>query len=196
MGHRASGDFHVRTMRADEIGLVLDWAAAEGWNPGLADAPCFAAVDPGGFLVGEFEGKPAATISTVVYDDRFAFLGFYIVRPDLRGRGFGMRIWQAGMAHAGTRSVGLDGVVAQQANYRKSGFVLAHTTFRYGGVPLRAAARPTPRCRCARCRSNNSSPATPPSIRQRVPRSSTPGSAPPAIAAARSSATESWRLGA
>lgn len=137
MGHRASEDFHVRTMRADEIGLVLDWAAAEGWNPGLADAQCFTVVDAGGFLVGEFEGKAAATISTVVYDDRFAFLGFYIVRPDLRGRGFGMRIWQAGMAHAGGRSVGLDGVVAQQANYRKSGFVLAHTNFRYGGVPLR-----------------------------------------------------------
>lgn len=86
MGNRARDDFHVRAMRADEIGLAVDWAAAEGWNPGLADAQCFAVVDAGGFLVGEHEGKPAATISTVVYNDRFAFLGFYIVRPDLRGR--------------------------------------------------------------------------------------------------------------
>lgn len=143
MGNPATEDFHVRAMRADEIGLAVDWAAAEGWKPGLGDAQCFAVVDPGGFLVGEFEGRPAATISTVVYDDRFAFLGFYIVRPDLRGRGFGMRIWQAGMAHAGSRSVGLDGVVAQQANYRKSGFALAYNNIRYGGVPALAGAADT-----------------------------------------------------
>jgi GNAT superfamily N-acetyltransferase len=143
MGNRASDGFHVRAMRADEIGLAVDWAAAEGWNPGLADAQCFAVVDAGGFFVGEHEGKPAATISTVVYDDRFAFLGFYIVRPDLRGRGFGMRIWEAGMAHAGGRTVGLDGVVAQQANYRKSGFALAYNNIRYGGVSARTGAADT-----------------------------------------------------
>src|SRR6266852_2642626 len=71
-------DFHIRPMRPDEVALAVDWAAAEGWNPGLADAACFAAVDPGGFLIGEFLGEPAATISVVNYDDTFAFLGFYI----------------------------------------------------------------------------------------------------------------------
>jgi len=38
-----------------EIALAVDWAAAEGWNPGRADAACFATVDPAGFLVGEIE---------------------------------------------------------------------------------------------------------------------------------------------
>ena len=120
-------------MRADEIALAADWAAAEGWNPGLNDAACFATVDAEGFLIGELDGKPAATISCVNYDDRFAFLGFYIVRPDLRGRGLGWRIWQAAIAHAGARTIGLDGVVAQQDNYRKSGFTLAYRNVRYGG---------------------------------------------------------------
>jgi GNAT superfamily N-acetyltransferase len=128
-------DFHIRPMAPDDVALAVDWAAQEGWNPGLADAACFAAVDPAGFLVGEHQGKPAATISVVNYDDAFAFLGFYIVRPDLRGRGFGLRLWQAGIAHAGARTIGLDGVVAQQGNYRKSGFALAHNNVRYGGVP-------------------------------------------------------------
>ena len=86
-----------------------------------------------GFLIGELDGKPAATISCVNYDDRFAFLGCYIVRPDLRGRGFGLHIWQAAIAHAGARTIGLDGVVAQQDNYRKSGFALAYRNVRYGG---------------------------------------------------------------
>jgi hypothetical protein len=127
-------DLRIRALRPDEIALAADWAAAEGWNPGLADAACFATVDPAGFFVGEIEGAPAATVSCVNYDDRFAFLGFYIVRPELRGRGYGLAIWKAAMAHAGARTVGLDGVVAQQANYRKSGFALAHANVRYGGV--------------------------------------------------------------
>jgi GNAT superfamily N-acetyltransferase len=126
--------FSIRTLPPHEIALAVDWAAAEGWNPGLADATCFATVDPAGFLLGEIDGEPAATISVVNYDDRFAFLGFYIVRAALRGRGYGWRLWQAGMAHAGERSVGLDGVVTQQENYKKSGFVLACRNVRYGGV--------------------------------------------------------------
>lgn len=139
----AGDTFTIRPMRADEIALAADWAAAEGWNPGLSDAPCFATVDAEGLLIGELDGKPAATISCVNYDDRFAFLGFYIVRPDLRGRGFGWRIWQAGIAHAGARTIGLDGVVAQQDNYRTSGFKLAYRNVRYGGrvAALGAEAR-------------------------------------------------------
>jgi hypothetical protein len=124
----------IRTLRPDEVQLAVDWAAAEGWNPGLADAACFTTVDREGFLVGELEGEPAAVISCVNYNDNFAFLGFYIVRADLRGRGYGLRIWQQAIAHAGARVIGLDGVVAQQANYRKSGFALAHANIRYGGA--------------------------------------------------------------
>jgi GNAT superfamily N-acetyltransferase len=135
-------DFRIRAMRPDAIALAGDWAAAEGWNPGLADAACFATVDPGGFLIGELDGEPAATISCVNYDDRFAFLGFYIVRPDLRGRGFGLRIWNAAIAHAGGRVIGLDGVVAQQENYKKSGFRLAYANIRYGGMVAAPAAQP------------------------------------------------------
>ena len=82
-------DLRIRVMRPDEIALAADWAAVEGWNPGLADAACFVTVDPEGFFIGELDGAPAATISCVNYDERFAFLGFYIVRGDLRGRGYG-----------------------------------------------------------------------------------------------------------
>jgi len=47
------------------------------------------------------------------------------------------------MAHAGPRVIGLDGVVAQQQNYRMSGFELAHANVRYGGT---VAAPDSPRC--------------------------------------------------
>ena len=45
-----------------------------------------------------------------------------------------MTLWRAAMAHFGARNVGLDGVVAQQDNYRKSGFELAYRNVRYQGV--------------------------------------------------------------
>lgn len=127
-------DFRIRIMRPDDISTAVEWAAKEGWNPGLADAPCFAAVDPQGFLLGELDGVPAATVSCVNYGAGFSFLGFYIVRADLRGRGYGLRIWKQAIAHAGGRVIGLDGVVAQQQSYKKSGFEFAYANLRYGGA--------------------------------------------------------------
>ena len=56
------------------------------------------------------------------------------MRADLRGHGYGLDIWNAAIAHAGPRVIGLDGVVAQQQNYRKSGFELAYANVRYGGT--------------------------------------------------------------
>ncbi|MFM0132223.1 GNAT family N-acetyltransferase [Paraburkholderia sediminicola] len=127
-------DFIVRTMSADDVALSVEWAAAEGWNPGLHDAECFRAGDPNGFFIGEWRGEPVACISAIAYGEHFGFIGLYIVKPAFRGRGFGMRVWQHGMDYLGNRNVGLDGVVAQQANYRKSGFRLAYRNIRFQGV--------------------------------------------------------------
>lgn len=135
----------IRPLRPDEVQLAVDWAAREGWNPGLGDAAPFGVTDAEGFLVAELDGRPAAVVSVVNYDARFAFLGFYIVREDLRGRGLGWKIWQAGRNHAGARTIGLDGVVAQQANYAKDGFTLSHRNIRFGGpAPAGALGRCVP----------------------------------------------------
>src|SRR5262249_57815326 len=45
------------------------------------------------------------------------------------------------LAQARPRTIGLDGVVAQQENYRTSGFQLAYANIRYGGT---VAAGPAP----------------------------------------------------
>jgi ribosomal protein S18 acetylase RimI-like enzyme len=126
--------YAIRAMARHEIDMAIDWAAAEGWNPGLYDADCFYAADPNGFLIGLLGDEPIATISVVKYGDTFGFLGFYIVKPEYRGKGYGIQIWNAGLAYLGSRTVGLDGVVAQQDNYRKSGFTLAYRNIRYRGT--------------------------------------------------------------
>jgi len=128
-----SDRYRIRTMSRREVDTAVEWAAAEGWNPGWGDGACFHAADPGGFLVGLLDDEPVATISVVKYGSAFGFLGLYIVKPAQRGRGYGFRVWNAGLAHLGGRTIGLDGVVAQQANYRRSGFVLAYRNVRYQG---------------------------------------------------------------
>lgn len=126
-------DFAVRVMSRADLERTIDWAAAEGWNPGLDDATPFQVADPRGFLVGLLDGEPVASISVVRYPGAFAFLGFYIVRPEHRGRGLGFRLWQAGLHYLEGCTIGLDGVVAQQANYRKSWFEYAYPNYRFGG---------------------------------------------------------------
>ncbi len=112
---------------------MVDWAAQEGWNPGLHDAACYLTADPEGFKIGVLDGEPVASISVVRYDGSFGFLGFYIVHPEFRGRGLGIAIWNAGLDRLGGCCVGLDGVVAQQHNYRASGFELAYRNVRFTG---------------------------------------------------------------
>lgn len=128
------GDYHIRTMSRAELDRAIDWAAIEGWNPGLNDADAFYAADSGGFFAGVLDGEMVASISVVAYDAQFSFLGFYIVRPAHRGKGLGLRLWQEAIARHGTKLVGLDGVVAQQDNYKKSGFQFAYRNIRYAGV--------------------------------------------------------------
>lgn len=130
--------FAIRPMSLDELALPIEWAAREGWNPGLHDALPFHAADPEGFLLGTLDGAPVATVSAVRYGADFAFLGFYIVAPEQRGRGFGWAVWQAALAHMRGCTIGLDGVVAQQDNYRRSGFALAHRNMRYEGAVAHA----------------------------------------------------------
>lgn len=123
----------LRTMSRLDMDLAFEWAAAEGWNPGLHDAACFYAADPNGFLIGLLGDEPVATLSAVKYGDSFSFLGFYMVAPSHRGHGYGLQIWKAGLAVLSGRTIGLDGVVAQQENYQKCGFTLAHRNIRYQG---------------------------------------------------------------
>lgn len=127
-------DLTIRPIRRDELDLIIEWAAAEGWNPGLHDADPFYTADPDGFLMGLVDDEPVGCISVVSYGDSFGFLGFYIVRPEYRGRGFGLQLWNAGIERLGERTIGLDGVPEQQENYARSGFELAHRNIRYGGV--------------------------------------------------------------
>jgi hypothetical protein len=75
----------LRRMTETDLALALEWAAAEGWNPGLHDAHCFYTVDPEGFVLGERNGVPIGCVAAVRYGPGFGFLGLYIVKAEHRG---------------------------------------------------------------------------------------------------------------
>ncbi len=123
--------YTIDTATFEEVELAVEWAAREGWNPGLFDARAFYAQDPSGFFIGKLRGEPVSCISCVKYPWGFGFVGFYMVRPDFRGKGYGLEIWNHAMEYGKGCSLGLDGVPAQQNNYARSGFRLAYRNIRY-----------------------------------------------------------------
>lgn len=125
-------------MRRDELDVLVDWAAREGWNPGLHDADVFWATDPEGFVAAEVDGVLVGGGAIVAYGDRFGFMGFFIVAPAWRGRGLGARLWEhrrrtlRGRLRPGA-AIGMDGVPAMQAFYTRGGFVSAGRDVRFEG---------------------------------------------------------------
>lgn len=131
--------FTIAPMRADEVPELEDWAAAEGWNPGLADLAIAHAVDPDAFIALR-QGEALAGGGTIFsYSGAFGFMGLFIVRADLRGGGLGAALWHHRLALLRRRlapgaTIGMDGVFAMVPFYEKGGFRLAYRDLRFQGT--------------------------------------------------------------
>ncbi len=121
-------------MTGPEVDIAIEWAAHEGWNPGLGDAACFYRADPSGFLIGLLGNKPVGAISAVRYGSSFGFIGLYIVLPEYRGTGLGFTLGRAALKRLQGRTIGLDGVLERQENYRQIGFTFAYSNMRFEGT--------------------------------------------------------------
>lgn len=136
---------HLRPMRRHEFDVLVEWAADEGWNPGRHDPDCFWAADPDGFVAVELDGQLAAGGSIVSYGGRYGFMGFFIVRRDLRGRGIGRSLWHARKRLLVERlgagvPIGMDGVFAMEPFYARGGFVREHRELRFEAPASRLLA--------------------------------------------------------
>jgi len=140
-------EMRIRAMTRDELDLLVEWAAEEGWNPGLHDADVFWATDPEGFVAAELDGELVGGGSIVAYERRFGFMGFFIVRRDRRGHGLGDRLWHERKRRLllrldEPRIIGMDGVFAMQSYYAEGGFRFACRDLRFEAVGAEAPAPP------------------------------------------------------
>ncbi len=136
----ATDNYTIRRLSRAELDTVFQWSALEGWNPGLRDGDGFYAADPQGFFGGFAGGELVGSVSAVAYGQQYGFIGLYIVKPEFRGRGYGMALFSAALDYLGDRTIGLDGVVERQADYARSGFQAVYRNVRFRAV----AAGPQP----------------------------------------------------
>lgn len=134
----------VRQMTRAELDTAIEWARLEGWNPGLKDADIFWHADPMGYLALERIGvdgqsEMIGSGSTVSYDGKFGFMGFFIIRPDFRSQGLGRELWfkrrDSLLSRLGSdAAIGMDGVFDMQPFYAKGGFIFSHRNLRMQGL--------------------------------------------------------------
>ena len=137
-------DMHIRRMTRGELDTLVEWAAREGWNPGLDDAEVFWNADPDGFLAAEVGDELVGGGSAVAYDKRYGFMGFFIMRPDCRGRGLGDRLWNERKRRLLARldpgaSIAMDGVFNMQEYYARGGFRLVCRDLRFEGRGMKSS---------------------------------------------------------
>lgn len=129
-------ELEIRNMTRAEVDELVSWAAREGWNPGLHDADVFWATDPEAFIAADLDGELIGGGAITSYKGEFGFMGFFIVRPEYRGHGFGHTLWHARRRRLLDRlqpgaSIGLDGVFDMQSYYASGGFVFSHRNMRF-----------------------------------------------------------------
>jgi GNAT superfamily N-acetyltransferase len=128
-------DLDIHLMSPAELQLAVDWAASEGWNPGLHDVDAFYATDPEGYYIGLLNGAMVGSVSAVKYSADFAFMGFFIVAPELRGGSLGPQLAEHALEHIQGATAGLDAVLEQAERYAGIwGFETAYHNMRYEGV--------------------------------------------------------------
>ncbi len=129
------GDLIIQSIENEEKPVLLEWFQKEGWNPGLQDVDVCSAIQTSHFFVGHVDGKPVSCLSAVVYELRYAFIGYYVVMPSaLRGKGYGLKTWDYTfdfLQKKGVTHFGLDGVLEQTGNYEKYGFESSYLHKRY-----------------------------------------------------------------
>lgn len=127
---------HFHQLNYEGLKTLVAWARDEGWNPGPHDAEVFWATDPDGFYGYTYKDELIAGGSIVSYNGEFGFMGFFIVKPELRSNGIGRKLWYQRRNTLLSRlnkgaSIGMDGVIAMQPFYQTGGFEIAFRDERY-----------------------------------------------------------------
>jgi len=123
---RADMSSHLRLMTEADIPAGMRLKELAGWNQTSSDWERFLRASPSGCFVAELDGRVCGTATTIVYEERFAWIGMVLVDPECRGRGIGTRLLARAIEHldaVGVPTLKLDATPQGKPIYAKSGFV-------------------------------------------------------------------------
>jgi len=124
--------FSIRPLEAGDIAQVTEWARAEGFCPGEGDVAIYRQTDRQGLWVGWLEDAPIGCIAGVRYSQSYGFVGLFLVKPEHRGRGYGVQLWRHALEHLhDVRCVGLEAAPDRINDYASWGFRPASPTTRW-----------------------------------------------------------------
>ncbi len=132
----------LRVMIPADIAVGMRLKDLAGWNQTPADWERFLRASPEGCFVAESEGQVTGTVTTIVYENRFAWIGMVLVDAAYRGRGVGTRLLEKAVEYLDSQSVPtlkLDATPQGRAIYEKLGFAAEYEIERW--VLKRAAMR-------------------------------------------------------
>ncbi len=125
---------NIHPMSATDISAVTALITMSGSNPGLQDVQCVYDAYPGGLFVAEADGKAAAFISAIAYDDSFGAIGLVTVSPACPEQDIDRQLLKHGLDYLSGRNIGINCPTGQQQSYANHGFQASHLCRRYIGI--------------------------------------------------------------
>jgi GNAT superfamily N-acetyltransferase len=137
----------IGPMRREEASILGDWAAAAGWNPGLADIAVAWGYDPDAFIALRKGDTLIGGGAIMAYGRTAGFMGLFIMHPEWRQQGLGRCLWHERLRRLRARldpaaPIGMDGVFEMVPFYEAGGFRSLHRDLRFEGVAEAGMADP------------------------------------------------------
>ena len=130
-----SARFYLRTMQADDIAEGTRLCRSAGWNQTEQDWDLLLKLNPQGCCVALKDERVIGTVTTVRYENRFAWIGMVLVDPAERGQGAASLLMNEALRrNSDLPSLRLDATPAGQSVYRKLGFLDEYTLSRMGMI--------------------------------------------------------------
>ena len=79
----------IRQMTRLDIPAGMRLKEIAHWNQAETDWELFLSSNSKGCFVAEVDNRVVGTVTTIIYEDRFAWIGMVLVDPEIRNRGIG-----------------------------------------------------------------------------------------------------------
>lgn len=126
---------NIRPLDQSDIPLVTLWSRQEGFTPGVGDVDIYRHTDRQGLWLGWLDSKPIGCIAGIRYNEFYGFIGLFLVIPEFRGNGYGLKLWKHALEHLlDIPCIGLEAAPERVDDYSNWGFEISSPTTRWQWV--------------------------------------------------------------